>query len=266
VFNVAFLALLVGFFAIRLIGPGIVVATFVASLAMMIFTFMISEVMVNRIYRAHKPDQIIDKAFLDIVAKISRHKHMWFKPRTYILQIGVPNAMAYGMGMPGFAAIGVSRELLDLLSAEELEGVIGHEMAHIRCRDVGLMTLIGLMQTLVDKFSKLLDSGKSGWAGSIFVYAIIWIMLQITKGIFSLSRFAISQERELVADALGATYQGSPHHLISALKKLDAQAKVSKENSRPGKLPRSNGPFSDIMISHPGIDERVKSLEAIFSE
>lgn len=267
VFSVTVVTLIIGFFTIRLVGPRVVVTTFMISLALTIFVFLISEVIVNRIYRAKRPDQTKDmeKAFADIVTKIAKKKRMWFKPRAYILEIGAPNAMAYGMGLPGFAAIGVSRELLDLLSPEELEGVIGHEIAHIRCRDVGLMTILGLLQTLMDKFSKLLTSGRSMWMRSVFVYAAVWAMLQVATGIFSLSRFAISQERELAADALGASYQGTPDPLISALRKLSSQGRVGKTRDLfDDDAVKNNDPFSDIMISHPGINERVESLETIF--
>jgi heat shock protein HtpX len=266
-FSIAVVTFIVGFIAIRLAGPRVVVTVFMSTLAFSIFTFLISEVVVNRIFRAVKPDPVTDKVYLDTVARISKKKWMLLKPRAYILNIGSPNAMAYGMGLPGLSAVGISRELLDLLTPEELEGVLGHEIAHIRCRDVGILTLIGLLQTMIDKFSKLLAPGRTGFMTSWFVLMAVWFLLQIAKGIFSLARFAISQERELAADALSASYQGTPYPLISALRKLNASRPLPKQGDLFDKKDtRDNNPFSDIMISHPGLDERIVSLESLLTK
>lgn len=264
VFSLLVVVLIVGFIAIRFMGPAAVIGIFVPSIALMTFVFLVSEVLVNRVFRAEVPDHHRDCVFIDAVEKITRKTGMWIKPRARILAVGSPNAMAYGMGLPGFCAVGISRELFVLLTPEEVEGVLGHEFAHIRCRDVGLITVIGLLNTLTEKISSALTKGRTAMMGSIFVFAFVWVVALIAKGVFSLTRFAISQERELAADALGSSYIGSPLPLISALRKLHA--------SRPGVGTRdmfdedgrrSGNPFADIMISHPGLTERIASLESI---
>jgi len=256
-FNIVVVTLMIGFFAIRFIGPRPVILMVMATLALVIFTFLIGEVIVNRVFQAERPDPVRDKVFIDAVDTMKKNTHMWIKPRAYILQVGSPNAMAYGPGLPGLCAVGISRELIDLLSPKELEAVLGHEFAHIRSRDIGILTVVGLLQSLIEKFSKQLTDTRSVWMRSFFVYAIAWVLLHVAKGMFAISRFAISQERELAADALGASYCGSSESLIHALEKLHSVHKNEKVSSK------EETPFADLMISHPGLEERIASLRAI---
>ena len=265
-FCLAVVTLIIGFIAIRFLGSAAVIAIFMPSLAFMIFVFLISEVIVNRVFDAEAPDSIRDQVFIEAHDRITKKTRMWIKPRARILKVGSPNAMAYGMGFPGLCSVGISRELLNLLTPEEVEAVLGHEFAHIRCRDVGLMTIIGLLHTFTEKFSRALLKGRSAVMGSVFVFAIVWVIAQIAKGIFSLAKFAISQERELAADALGACYIGTPAPLISALRKLHAsRPTVGTRDMFDETDARTGNPFADIMISHPGLSERIASLESILT-
>lgn len=252
-FNLIIVTVVIGFFVVRFNGYGVAIGIFAPTILIALTAFIISERLVNIVIGARMAETGIDDAFLTAVKINKKRTGMWITPRAYVLELDVPNAMAYGMGFPGLCAVGVTEKLVKMLSQDELNAVVAHEFAHIRCRDVGMLSVIGLLQTLMQKFSKLLSSRQShALMSSTVVFIFVWIALQITRGIFALSRSAISQERELAADALGASYTGSALPLISALKKLHDSHLDKKENDTP---------FSDLMVSHPGLEERITSLK-----
>lgn len=256
-FNIAVLCLVVAFIALRVRGPAAVVAVLMPTLALMILTFLAGEVIVNLIFRAETPHPERDKRFLDALSSASRQAGMWVRPRPWILSLGgMPNAMAYGPGLPWLAAVGVSRELVEMLSQDELDGVLAHEVAHIRCRDTGILAVIGLILGMIERLRTAIAARQSLWLQSPVVLALAWLIYGIGKVAFLVSRFSISQERELAADALGASYLGTPHPLINALRKLERQIAARGDG---GQEPL----FKDLMAAHPGMRERIRSLEAI---
>lgn len=259
VFNIVVLCVIASFLAMRVIGPESFVIILMPALAFTVLVSLSGEVIVNIIFRARTPHPVRDKRFIDAVASVRRKSRMWVRPRTYILNLGdKPNAMAYGPGLPFLSAMGASRALIDMLDDEELEGVVAHEFAHIKCRDTGILAVISLLLGLIDKMRGALRARNTVLTQAWPALVIGWIIYGIGKVALYISRFSISQERELAADALGASYIGDPRPLIRGLTKLHEWSRSQGEEE---KLVRPM--FEDLMVSHPGLEERIASLEGI---
>ncbi len=262
-FNLVFLCALASFLVMRLAGPEAFLVILMPSLALMTLMFLLGEVLVNIIFQAEVPDPAEDKELIDAFTTVCRKSRILVKPRLRIISLDdMPNAMAYGTGLPFLSSVGVSRPLMNILTQPELEGVLAHEFAHIKCKDVGLLSVIGLLLSLIDKLRNLLKSPKSLITKSPITLVLGWVIYAIGKVALCISRFSISQERELAADALGASYIGDPAPLISGLRKLHSWSK--KQKTLFGDDGKEEKPFfHDLMVSHPGLEERIASLESL---
>lgn len=200
-------------------------------------------------------------------------------PKLYIIDTEVPNAFAAGRN-PENASITVTRGLLERLDRLELEGVIAHEMAHIRNYDVLLATVaVVLVGTIVflgymarySSYGSLFRGRDRGGGQGQLIFLVVFLVLVILAPIFAqLLKFAISRQREYLADATGANYTGYPEGLASALEKISDQQK-SKSKLRndalnglyiinPALGAKSSNRGSTLFSTHPPTDERVKRL------
>lgn len=254
-FNILAILLICSMIAIRMAGPGAFMAILMPSIAFVILIFFIGEIVVNIIFDAESPDPEHDKRFIESMRRVKKKTRMWVMPRAWVLDIGSPNAMAYGPGIPGMCAVGVSRELVDLLTDDELDGVIAHEFAHIKCRDTGILAVISFVIGMIDKLRKLLENDQAMIRQSPITLVLGWLIYYLGRFAFAISRFSISQEREIAADALSAGYNDDAKPLISALRKLHALGKKNRSEDQPEPI------FKDLMVAHPGLEERIESLE-----
>jgi len=237
--------------SVRFGGAKVIIRILMTGVAMTGFLFLISEVVITSLMKAHKPDQSRHQRFIGDIRDLCHDVGRFWqpKPRLYILEMGVPNACAFGLGFFGQYAIGITQELYDLLSPQELKAVLAHELAHIRCRDVGLMTLLVLITGGGEELSKLFLGGKTSLGKGPFAFIIGYGLYVVAKLIFPLGRSVISQLRELSADALSALYTGSAESLKSALRKLAATR------------PQHDRHFlDDLFISHPSVEQRIENL------
>ena len=206
------------------------------------------------------------------------------KPRLYVVDDPQPNAFATGRN-PANAVICVTTGLLDKLDYYELEGVIAHEMSHIKNYDIRLScvvsVMVGFIVMLSDMFSRALfwgkvrddidsDSGKAN--GFLMIIGLICLILAPIFG--SLMKLALSRKREFLADATAVEFTRNPDGLISALQKLEndpnqlktANSATSnmyivnpfKKGSTGGKRKTSN-----IWSTHPSIENRITALKNI---
>lgn len=203
-------------------------------------------------------------------------------PRLYLIETEVPNAFAAGR-KPEHAVIGVTRGLLKRLNRQELEGVIAHEMAHIANYDVLLSTVaVVLAGTIVFVATIIRRSlffggmgrsrGKQGQGQLIAV--LIMIVVGLLAPIFAqLLKFAISRQREYLADATAADYTGYPEGLASALEKITAMQvpRSPIENEalnglyiiNPALGAQAVNRASTLFSTHPPTTERIKRLRAM---
>ncbi len=195
-------------------------------------------------------------------------------PKIYLIEDRYPNAFATGRD-PKHASIALTTGIIDLLENEELEGVIAHELSHIKNYDIRLMTivivLVGLVTLLADIFFRtgfLFGGGrKKGNAGGIIM--AVGLIFLILSPIFSkLIQLAISRKREYLADASGALMTRYPEGLARALEKIsNFSGKMKKPSKATAHLfiaspfgSKAKKGISKFFATHPPIDERVRSL------
>lgn len=164
-------------------------------------------------------------------------------PRVYVSETGAPNAFAFGMGVFGSYAVAVTDPLLTLLTDDELDAVLAHELGHLRGRDVATMTLMSVTITLMNRVLAYLRS--VGNVGMIFV-----LLIEALAYAPRIVASAISQLRELAADAYAVSIVGSATPLITAFGKLEAAA------ASGDKKERSREPLGDLLLSHPDMSVR----------
>ena len=205
------------------------------------------------------------------------------KPRVWIVPEAAPNAFATGRD-PEHSHVAVTRGLLERMNRVELEGVIGHEMAHVQDRDIlvgtVVATLVGAAVLLSEFFMRAWwwggfrgrrgnDSG--GGAASAAIFAIGFVLLILAPIFGQLIRLAVSRNREYLADAQGAMLTRYPPGLISALKKLQAAptAMRSANNAtahlwlnQPSRIEGERmGTMEKLFSTHPPLADRIRRLE-----
>jgi heat shock protein HtpX len=208
------------------------------------------------------------------------------KPRVYVVQDDAPNAFATGRN-PEHAAIAVTTGLMEKLSRDELEGVIAHELSHVKNRDTLVMTiavtLVGVIVLLADWMIRAMwwgggDRDRGGGLGAPL--AILGILLLVLAPLFAqLLQFAISRQREFLADADGVFLTRYPDGLINALQKLQGDQTVVRSASRAtahlwiespiarhaGETKRTNkqGAWLNRMFdTHPPLETRIAALRS----
>jgi heat shock protein HtpX len=198
------------------------------------------------------------------------------RPRVYVIETDALNAFATGMS-PARSAIGVTRGLLDSLNREELQGVIGHEMGHIVNWDIRYATAVGVIVGLIALVSdgarralffsgRSRDSGKGG-AGAVFLMLALLVFAALAPVFAVLVQFAVSRQREFLADATSVRLTRHPEGLISALDKLAHSARPFKGANRATQHMFIVNPFrnfgeksSRLYATHPPLELRINRL------
>lgn len=234
----------------------VVLAIMMGGWVMALFVYIISEPLIILIFqgRVAKPEEY--PVLCNEYDQLCRGRRLWLRPRLYILKMDVPNAMAFGLGFFGQCGIGVTKGLLDILKPSELRAVLGHELAHVRSKDVGLMTIFGLIAGAGRELVNLFLNGRTALAKSPLAFLVGGVLWVITRLILPIGQSALSVEREYAADALSTLYCGQATSLISALRKLGGSHLPKQEN----------GFLDDLMISHPNMDDRIAMLEQYSSQ
>ncbi len=206
------------------------------------------------------------------------------KPRLYIVDDPAPNAFATGRN-PKHAAVAVTTGLLEKMNRVELEGVLAHELSHIRNYDVLVMTLavtmVGIIVLLSDFFLRIMfwtgggdrDNESNNPLGIVF--AIVGFILLIFAPIIAqVMQLAVSRRREYLADASGVQMTRYPPGLISALKKLEddhtsvhtsskATAHLWIEEPLDKESNKGDNKWNHLFDTHPPIEDRIRALEAM---
>ena len=207
------------------------------------------------------------------------------KPRVYVIDDPAPNAFATGRN-PRHAAIAVTTGLLDTMNRIELEGVLAHELSHVKNYDILVstlaVTLVGVVVLLADWSLRFMwfgggrrRDGDGGGQGGAPVALIGLVLLLLAPLFAQLMQLAVSRRREALADVSGVALTRYPPGLISALEKLKADKTVVHFNSRatahlwiesplarePGEGPFAR--FNRLFDTHPPLDERIKVLKEL---
>lgn len=259
------------------LGPhGLVIAVIIA-VAMTFGSYYASDKIVLAISRA-KPVKKEDYPYLYNVVEGLTIAAGLPKLRCYIIDDTAPNAFASGRN-PKNSVIVVTKGLLEKLNRAELEGVIAHEMSHIKNYDILVQTLavvmIGIVALLSDWILRTLfwgrgrrrsDSKGRGGAGIFIVVGLVLAVL--SPMIAQLLRLAISRKREFLADANGAFLTRYPPGLASALKKLAADREPLEAANKAtahlyivNPLKDFKGKVNKLFSTHPPVEERIAALE-----
>lgn len=178
------------------------------------------------------------------------------KPKLYLLADGFPRAFAVGRGPRG-AAIAVSSGLLAATPPAELEGVLAHELAHIRRRDIVVQTAAVIVAVALIETSRV-----GGWLQR----ALLFLLGPLAAAIVHL---LLSPKREFAADEAAATLCGSPHGLADALLRLDQAAELVEFRASPATEPLYTfNPFAEeglakMFVTHPPVGERIRRLRSL---
>lgn len=207
------------------------------------------------------------------------------KPAVYVVPDPDPNAFATGTG-PERSSIAVTQGLLDSLNREELQGVVSHEMSHVKNYDIRVMTVVA---ALVGSVLLLSDWGRRGlwWGGGrrsrdgdrggsgslALLFFFVWVLALILAPIVAqLVAMAVSREREYLADASGAELTRNPLALASALEKIDGAAAPTRaikqgiahlciEDPRGRAVNQSESAWANLFATHPPIARRIALLK-----
>lgn len=195
-------------------------------------------------------------------------------PRVFIINDPSPNAFATGRD-PDHSAVAVTQGLLDLMDREELEGVLGHEISHIRNYDIRLSTiavvLVGVISFLSGIASRFIwfggDDSDDDDNDNVFamIFKIVAIVFVLILGPLSatLAQMALSRNREYLADAGSVELTRNPQGLISALTKIEGSQPMKKADRSSSGMYIEN-PFKhseSLFDTHPPTEERIKRLE-----
>ncbi len=247
---------------------------FAIAMGMNFFSYWFSDKIVLKMYGAREVSAQESPAYYEIVRELTTRAGLPM-PRIYIIPTSALNAFATGRN-PSHAAVAATEGIINSLNREELKGVLGHELSHIRNRDILISTIVatvaGAIMLLADMarwaalFGGYGGRDEEGNRGGGFAMLFLAILAPIAALIIQM---AISRSREYAADQGGARLTGNPLGLASALEKLQ-QASVVRPmdtNSATAHLfivnPLSGRSFASIFSTHPPIEERIKRLRAM---
>lgn len=275
------LATLTGLFLLigRSIGgnAGLTIAI-VFSALFNIGSYWFSDKVILRMYKATEVTPASQPKLYTIVRELASSAKLPM-PKVYIIPMPTPNAFATGRN-PNHSAVAVSPAIMELLTEQELRGVLAHELAHIKNRDILTSTIaatiagalsyvaqMGYYAGMFGGFGGNDDNGNSNIFGSL-------LMLLIAPIIATILQLSISRAREYAADASGAAISHDPKGLASALRKLENFTKQHKLIGKPAQEATAHmfiiNPFKGSAImslfsTHPPMDERIARLEAMRS-
>ena len=260
-------------------GPYAIIFAFGFSVISAWASYFNSDKIVLALNKARPATHEEDQKLVNILDSLMASSGLKTKPKLYVVESEQPNAFATGRN-PEHAVICVTTALLDKLNYYELEGVIAHEMSHIKNYDIRLSAvvtvMVGLVVMLADLCSRTMLYGnrRSNNKEGNGIIIIIGAVLLIISPIFSkLMQLAISRRREFLADATAVQFTRNPDGLISALQKLDADThKLETANSSTAHMYITN-PFkknadgkkqrTNWFSTHPPIEARIEALRNI---
>ena len=185
-------------------------------------------------------------------------------PKVYIIPDPSPNAFATGRN-PSHAAVAATEGILKVLSEHELEGVIAHELAHVKNRDILTSSVAATLAAaimMVARMAMFFGGSRDGERASGGNPIVMLAMLILAPLAAMLIQMAISRSREFAADAGGAAIAGNPYGLADALRKIDAVSKRVPLDANPATAhmfivkPFSGGGITSLFSSHPPTEKR----------
>jgi heat shock protein HtpX len=251
------------------------ILAFIFAGAMNMFSYWFSDKLVLRMYNAQEVTEGEAPMLWGVTHDLALKMNMPM-PKVYVIPSDAPNAFATGRN-PNHAAVAATEGILRLLTREELEGVMAHELGHVRNRDILIGTIAATIAGAISMLANMAqwamifggggrrDDREGGGGGLIAGIAMI-ILAPIAA---ALIQMAISRSREYEADASGARLCGNPMWLASALRKLHAGSQRVPLDANPATAhmfivnPLRGGGMVNLFSTHPPIEERIARLESM---
>jgi len=241
------------------------------ALGMNFFSYWFSDKLVLKMYNAQEVDETSAPQFYRMVQELAQRAQLPM-PRVYLINEDAPNAFATGRN-PDNAAVAATTGILRALSARELRGVMAHELAHVRHRDILISTISATMAgaiSMLANFAMFFGGRDSeGRPHNPIVGLLVMLLAPLAA---SLIQMAISRAREFEADRGGAEISGDPQALASALQKIHRYAQgmpmeAAERHPETAQMmimnPLSGGGLRGLFSTHPSTEERVERLLAM---
>jgi heat shock protein HtpX len=248
-------------------GSGGIMIALAFAAVMNIGSYWFSDKIVLRMYHAQPVGP--EHPLYQMTERLSRNAHLPM-PKVYVIPDQSPNAFATGRN-PQHAAVAATQGIMQLLSPSELEGVIAHELAHVKNRDTLISTIAATMSAAIVGLGRMLmyaglfggrQDDREGGSNPIAMLA----MMILAPLAAMLIQMWISRTREFAADATGAQIAGTPYGLAEALRKIDAVAKRVPLDANPATAhlfiikPFLGGGLMSLFSTHPPTDARIQAL------
>jgi heat shock protein HtpX len=244
---------------------GIVIA-FIFAAVMNLGSYWFSDKIVLRMYRAEQVGP--EHPLYRMTERLTQRAGLPM-PKVYIIPDASPNAFATGRN-PNHAAVAATQGIMQVLSEHELEGVIAHELAHVKHRDILISSVAAtiaaaiMMVARMAMYASMFGGGRDREGGSNPIAAIAMIVLAPLAA--GLIQAAISRSREFAADAGGAAIAGTPYGLADALRKIDAVSRRVPLDANPATAhmfimkPFSGEGLMSLFSTHPPTEARIRAL------
>src|SRR5512136_366549 len=248
-------------------GSGGLTIAFVLAVVMNFHSYWLSDKNVLRMYNAQEvgPDHPLSR----IVARLTQRAGLPM-PRVYVIPTLSPNAFATGRN-PQHAAVAATEGILRLLDEQELEGVLAHELTHVKHRDILISSIAATLAATImvvarmAQFAAFFGGGRDDDRGGSNPIALLAMMIFGPLAAV-LIQAAISRSREFSADAGGAEIAGNPYGLVNALKKIEVASKQVPLEANPATAhmfiikPFSVSGLLSIFSTHPPTEQRIRAL------
>jgi heat shock protein HtpX len=249
-------------------GQGGMMIAFVVALAMNFFAYWNSDKLVLRMYGAREVDEASAPQLHSIVRTLAGRAGLPM-PRVYIIDSEQPNAFATGRN-PSYAAVAASTGLLRTLTADEVAGVIAHELTHVKNRDTLTMTITATIAGAIGmlaNFGLFFGNSRDNPLGPIGIL-LVSILAPIAA---LLVQMGISRSREYAADRGGAEISGAPLSLASALAKIDRRAQETRNFAAEANPATAHlfivnplhGGLAGLFATHPSTADRIRRLQSM---
>ncbi|MFZ4858731.1 MAG: zinc metalloprotease HtpX [Desulfuromonadaceae bacterium] len=257
-------------------GQGGMIIAFLLAAAMNFGSYWFSDKIVLKMYNAHEVSREEQPFFYGMIERLSTRAGLPM-PKVYIIPDDSPNAFATGRN-PAHAAVAATAGILRILTPEELEGVMAHELAHVKNRDILISSIAATFAGAISMIGNMLQwgamfgagrsdnddgGGIGGMVGSLAMAIIAPIAAMMIQ-------MAVSRSREYLADASGAEICGRPLALAGALRKLHtASQAIPMLDARPATAhmfivnPLTSGGLMSLFSTHPPMEERIARLESL---
>jgi len=258
---------------------GLQIALLIA-LVMNVMAYFFSEKIILKLYRARPLDQSQHPEVFETVQELTSTMSIPM-PKLWLIDSPMANAFATGRN-PKHASVAVTSGIMNILDKHELRGVLAHELAHIKNRDILISTIAATIATAIGYLAHMLryaafwgamGGGNRRRGGNPFVMIFVAILMPIAAALIQL---AISRSREYLADETGARYSKDPLALASALEKLHSAAAHTRTQQVDGSKASTASlfivhPFSgkgmfSLFSTHPPVEARIARLQKMYEK